>query len=140
MPESMFFPDEPRQAEEVPVTQELNPGTESTQTTPNAESPDTLPEEARVAAILSYIPFLCFIPLLNMRDNKEAFFHARQGLILFLFELLAALFLIGALSNLVFKLVLILAFACSVVGIWYVLQGKKIRLPLIGDLADKIKL
>jgi uncharacterized membrane protein len=100
----------------------------------------TLPEEARVAAVLSYIPFLCFIPLLNMRDNKEAFFHARQGLILFLFELLAALFLIGALSNLVFKLVLIFTLASSVVGIFYVLQGKKIRLPIIGDLADKIKL
>ena len=49
-------------------------------------------EEGRMAAILSYIPLLCFIPLLNMKDNKDARFHARQGVLLFLIELLAFIF------------------------------------------------
>ena len=43
-------------------------------------------EEGRMAAIMSYIPFLCFVPLLNMKDNKEAQFHAKQGVMLFLIE------------------------------------------------------
>lgn len=140
MSESMFFPDEQTQKpqEQAPPdpTAEVH---ESPQihTEPDEEG---LPEQARVGAILAYIPFLCFIPLINMRDNREAYFHARQGVVLFLLELLAALFLIDALANMVFKLLLIFALACSVVAIFFVLQGKRIRLPIISDLADKVKL
>jgi len=97
-------------------------------------------EEGRMAAILSYIPFLCFIPLLNMRENKEASFHARQGVILFLIELVAALFLVDGISDFVFKGVLIVAIAFSVAGIYFALRGKSYKLPIIGDLADKTKL
>ena len=39
-------------------------------------------EEGRLAAVMAYIPFLCFIPLMNMKQNKEARFHARQGVML----------------------------------------------------------
>ncbi len=97
-------------------------------------------EEGRLAAILSYIPFLCFIPLLNMKDNKEARFHARQGVILFLIELVAILFLVDGISDFVFKGILILAVALSFVGIYFALRGKSYKLPIISDLADKTKL
>ncbi len=93
-----------------------------------------------MAAILSYIPLLCFIPLLNMKDNKEARFHARQGVILFLIELVAVLFLVEGISDFVFKGILIVAVALSVVGIYFALQGKSYKLPIISDLADKTKL
>lgn len=97
-------------------------------------------DDGRLAAIMSYIPFLCFVPLLNMKDNKEARFHARQGLILFLIELVAVLFLIDAVSDLVFKAVLFAAMGASIAGIYFALQGKNYKLPIIGDLADKTKL
>ncbi len=97
-------------------------------------------DEGRMAAILAYIPFLCFVPLLSMRENKEARFHARQGVMLFLIELVAVLFLIDAISDLVFKGLLIVALALSVAGIIFAVQGKNYKLPVIGDLADKAKL
>lgn len=97
-------------------------------------------EEGRMAAIMSYIPILCFVPLLSMKDNKEARFHARQGVLLFLIELLAIIFLVDGISDFVFKAILILAVALSVVGIYFALQGKSCKLPIIGDLADKAKL
>ena len=93
-----------------------------------------------MAAIMAYIPLLCFVPLLSMKDNKEARFHARQGVLLFLIELVAVLFLIDAISDLVFKGILIGAVALSVAGIVFAIQGKNYRLPIIGDLADKAKL
>lgn len=96
-------------------------------------------EEGRMAAIMAYIPILCFVPLLNMRDNKEAQFHARQGVILFLIEIIAAIFLIDFVSNMVFTGILMIALALSVAGIYFALQGKSYRLPIIGDLADKSK-
>lgn len=97
-------------------------------------------DEGRLAAIMSYIPVLCFVPLLNMKENKEVRFHARQGLILFLIELAAVLFLIDAVSDLVFKAVLFAAMGASIAGIYFALQGKNYKLPIIGDLADKTKL
>ncbi len=96
-------------------------------------------EEGRMAAIMAYIPILCFIPLLNMKDNKEAQFHARQGVLLFLVEIIAMVFLIDKISNMVFTGILMLALALSCVGIYFALQGKNYRLPIIGDLADKTK-
>lgn len=94
-------------------------------------------EEGRVAAIMSYIPFLCFIPLLNMRDNKEALMHARQGVILFLIELVAVIFLIDFISDLVFTGILMVALALSVAGIYFAMQGRNYELPIISDLAKK---
>ncbi len=99
-----------------------------------------LTDEGRLAAVMAYIPFLCFIPLMNMKQNKEARFHARQGVMLFLVELIAALFLVDRISNFVFTAVLLVAAAFSVAGIAFALQGKNYRLPIISDLADKSKL
>ncbi|MDH3891473.1 MAG: hypothetical protein OEV49_10360 [candidate division Zixibacteria bacterium] len=97
-------------------------------------------DEGRMAAIMAYIPLLCFVPLLSMKENKEARFHARQGVLLFLIELVAVLFLVDAISDLVFKGILIGAAALSVAGIVFAVQGRNYRLPIIGDLADKAKL
>jgi uncharacterized membrane protein len=93
-----------------------------------------------IAAILSYIPLLCLIPLIQMRDNEQARFHSKQGLVLFLIELVALLFLIPGLSSLIWKTILILALGASVAGIIFGLQGKKYKLPLIGDISEKINL
>lgn len=97
-------------------------------------------EEGRMAAVLAYIPFLCFVPLLSMKENREARFHARQGVVLFLIEVVCVLFLIDAISDLVFKGLLVLAAGLSLAGIVFALQGKNYRLPIIGDLVDKAKL
>jgi len=113
-----------------------------------APQPDSTPkpgtgfqtDEGRLAAVMSYIPFLCFVPLLSMRHNEEARFHARQGVILFLIEALAVLFLFDRISDFVFTTILIMAVAFSIAGIYFAMQGRSFRLPIIGDLADKSKL
>ena len=93
-----------------------------------------------IAALLAYIPFLCLIPLIQMRDNEQARFHSRQGFLLFLIELLAVLFLIPGISAMVWKAVLIVALGAAVAGIVFGIQGKKYRLPIIGDIAEKMKI
>lgn len=107
----------------------------------NADAGSIAPDKDRalIASVLSYIPFLCLIPLLQMRDNEHARFHSKQGLLLFLIELLAVLFLIPGLSSMIWKTVIILALGASVAGIIFGIQGKKYRLPLIGDIAQKMK-
>ena len=97
-------------------------------------------DEGRLAAVMAYIPFLCFIPLLNMKHNEEARFHARQGVMLFLIELLAILFLVDKVADFVFTAVLIVAVAFAIAGIYFALQGKNYKLPIVGDLAERSKL
>lgn len=134
-----FFKDEPegKPSSEIP---ELDDNTTEQNSHDSASGNAFRSEDVRMAAIMAYIPILCFVPLLNMRESKEAHFHARQGVLLFLIELLAVIFLIPGISNFVFKAILIVAVALSVVGIYFALQGKSFRLPIIGDLADKAKL
>jgi len=138
MSDSFFKNDHEEQpADDIP---ELEQDIDKNQSESDNKKEGFVSEEGRMAAVLAYIPFLCFIPLLNMKDNKEARFHARQGVMLFLIEIVGVLFLIDGISDFVFKVILILAFALSVAGIIFALQGKNYRLPIIGDLADKAKL
>ncbi|MEP0827777.1 MAG: hypothetical protein AB1690_10685 [Candidatus Zixiibacteriota bacterium] len=101
---------------------------------------EILKDQSLIASILAYIPFLCLIPILQMRDDPRSRFHSRQGLLLFLIEIIAGIFLIPGLSSMVWKTVLILALGASAAGIIFGLQGKEYRLPIIGDIAEKIKI
>ncbi len=133
-----FFREEPEpQKPETPPESEA-PLSE----TPPASDDDLLSDDDRLAAVMSYIPFLCFVPLMNAnwKDNKRARFHARQGVMLFLVELVAVLFLIDDLAKFVFRAILILAAALAAAGIYFALQGKTLRLPFVSDLAEKAKL
>lgn len=132
-----FFPQE----NDVNPPAEPTPGIESE--SPDAElQSDELSDEGRLAAILSYIPFLCFIPLVNInwKENEEARFHARQGIVLFVIEMLAIVMLVDDIAKFVFRVVLVAAIALAAAGIYFGIQGKRFRLPIISDIADKAKL
>ena len=97
-------------------------------------------EEGKAAALLAYIPFLCFVPLIKMRDNKYAVAHGRQGLVLLLIELVAAVLLVPKISMTIWQLVLIGCLGLAIVGVFQVLQGKWFKLPLVGEIAEKLKI
>jgi len=97
-------------------------------------------EEGKAAAILGYIPFMCFVPLVKMRENPFAVRHGKQGLILFIIEIIAAIFLLPQINYLFWGLVIILCLASGAAGIFLALQGQDWKIPFIGDLADKIKI
>jgi fumarate reductase subunit D len=97
-------------------------------------------EERRMAAVMAYIPFLCFVPLIKMRDDKYAYFHARQGLVLLFFEIIAFIFSFPHLSQLFWTAMIIGCIGAAIAGIIFAIQGKTHRLPIIGDLADKLRM
>jgi fumarate reductase subunit D len=101
---------------------------------------EAMVEEGRAAAILAYIPFLCFVPLIKMRDNPFALRHGKQGLLLFLTEVIAVFFTFDTISDLFWGMVLLLAACVAIVGIVYSVQGKEFTIPYIGKLADKLKI
>ena len=90
-------------------------------------------EEGKSLAVLAYIPILCFIPFIQGKaTNRFAYEHGKQGVLLFFFECIA---LLGAFF---WKAALFLAAVSALIGIIYVLQGKRWKLPVIGELAEKL--
>ena len=96
-------------------------------------------EEGKAAAILGYIPFMCFVPLIKMRDNPFAVKHGKQGLILFMVEIVAVIFLLPKISSLIWTAVIVLCLACAVAGIFFAVQGQEWKIPFIGDLGERFK-
>ncbi len=43
-------------------------------------------QETKLFAAISYVGFLCIISLLLKKEDKFVLFHAKQGLVLFVFE------------------------------------------------------
>lgn len=92
-------------------------------------------------AVLSYIGVLCLIPLLTKKDDAFTFFHAKQGLILFIAEVITAfLSSVPFLGWLIWMVGGVVWFVLSILGIVNVLGGKKKELPIIGQYAEKIKI
>lgn len=97
-------------------------------------------EDRRMVALMAYIPFLCFVPLLRMRDDKYAKFHARQGLVLFLFELIVFVFSFEKLNAIFWTAITIGCIGAAVAGIMFAVQGKYYKIPVIGDIAERFRL
>ncbi len=88
-------------------------------------------------AALSYVWILFLVPLLGKRDSEFAQFHAKQGLVLFVIELLAALLAWFPFFGQLLMLALVVV---SVMGIVKTLNGEWWRIPFIHEWSKKIKL
>jgi len=113
---------------------------EKTKEPGEAEKEKELIEEGKAAAILGYVPFMCFVPLVKMRDNPFAVKHGKQGLILFFIEIIALIFILPKISDIFWGMMILLCLGSAVAGVIYALQGREWKIPFIGDLADKIKI
>lgn len=96
-------------------------------------------QEGKFFAVISYVSFLCIVSLLLKKDNKFALYHAKQGLVLFVFEVASFLlsiipflnWIMGTFGFAIFVLV-------SIYGILQSLMGNFSRIPFISDIADKV--
>jgi uncharacterized membrane protein len=96
------------------------------------EAKETVNRDLKLWGILCYLGVLVLIPLLLKKDSEFVQFHAKQGLLI-LIGWIIAYFPFGFIFWFA-------SFVFSVIGIVSVLQGEKKELPLIGELASKIKL
>lgn len=101
-------------------------------------------EGNRVLALISYLSLLCLIPLF-MKKSAYATYHAKQGLVLAIAEIVLLAFLsifsgiplIGLIFRLARFLVKLASVGLSVLGILNVLNGRAKELPFIGRTACK---
>lgn len=113
-------------------------------TTANYSAADI--QNNKVMAVLSYIGILVLVPIFAAKDSPFARFHANQGLILFLAEVIfgvanmiltvifAFLGQIALLWTIVAFLVYIAFLVLLILGIINAAQGQAKELPLIGKI------
>lgn len=92
----------------------------------------------KALALLSYIPFLCIVPLLCKKEDPFVLFHGRQGLAIFVFEI--GVFILSIIFPWILRPGMFVLSVLSFIGLLAVLRGKTIELPLVNRLAEKISL
>lgn len=94
---------------------------------------------AQMLAAISYLGILALVPLVINRRDPYVAFHARQGLILWIWEVLAVMGLaFPVVGPLFFYVSSLFCFLFSVVGLLSVLLGRAWKFPLVGLWADKL--
>ncbi len=97
-------------------------------------------EENKVFAALSYLGILVLIPLLVKKDSKFAMEHAKQGLVLFIIEMILwVINFIPVLGQILWIVVGIVLLIVSLMGLIYALQGKFWKIPFVYDWAQNFK-
>jgi fumarate reductase subunit D len=94
-----------------------------------------------VYAILSYLWILCLIPVLLKKEDPFVRYHARQGLMLFIVEVgVGILSIIPFLGGIIYVVGILACGLLSLAGIVNVLMGKKWKMPVIGEWAEKVNI
>lgn len=110
--------------------------------------------DTKLFAAMSYFSALFVVPLVTKKDNKYVAFHVKQGMALFIAELVAwfvlwmiEAFLEGIFSynaigftQFLYKLAWLVFGAASVLGIYNAVTGKEKPLPYLSIITKNIKL
>ncbi|MBF0280466.1 MAG: hypothetical protein HQM13_21900 [SAR324 cluster bacterium] len=92
--------------------------------------------KAYFLAIISYLGILCLVPIVVNKDDEYVNFHARQGLVLWIWSAIAIFGLyIPVLGKFFFGISAFLIMVFSIIGIVSVIFTKAWKLPLVGDMA-----
>jgi uncharacterized membrane protein len=97
-------------------------------------------EEGKVFAALSYLWLLSVIILFGKKENKFVAFHAKQGVVLFGCIIIG--WIICCIPHVQFLgwIIRVVCWVGMLIGIIKSLAEEKFKIPLVGDLAEKIKI
>jgi len=90
-------------------------------------------------AAVSYLWILSVIILLVKKDSDYVTFHARQGCLLFAASIVLVVLSYFPFVGYLFGIAQLVIVVAVIVGFIQAYGGKKYKMPLIGDYAEKIK-
>ncbi|MFA5134254.1 MAG: DUF4870 domain-containing protein [Patescibacteria group bacterium] len=94
--------------------------------------------DSNLMAALSYVWVLSIVMLIVKKDDEFVKFHAKQGTVLFVASIIGM-----SLSTFVLfvgPLIGIVVVVLEIFGFIKALSGERYKVPVVGDLAEKIKL
>ncbi len=92
----------------------------------------------KLMAGLSYLGVLCFVPLMFGRGDPFTHFHSRQGLVLWIWGVIALFIFPLPFGRFFFSFSSTVILVFSLVGLVSVALDRTWRLPVVGDLAEKL--
>ncbi|MBL7141668.1 hypothetical protein ISS21_01045 [Patescibacteria group bacterium] len=96
---------------------------------------------ARFLSAISYLGILCLAPIILKAKNDYVRFHARQGLVLFIAEIIFTLIWIIPLVGWVIGFIgWLLCFVLAIIGLIRTIAGREWIIPLLGKIAKKIRI
>jgi uncharacterized membrane protein len=109
---------------------------------------DKTVDEGKIWAFLGYWGILFLVPLLGKKDNKFAVFHGKQGMVLFIAAI--AIIIVGTILGLIpyigvlfliLEWIILLALGVfAIIGMIKSLTGEYWKMPILGDIAEKINI
>ena len=95
--------------------------------------------QGAVFAAISYVFLFWLVAFILKKDNEFTHYHARQGMVIFILEMLC-FFLLGIplLGILFYKISWIILVVFSLYGVYSSLTGKLCRIPLVTNIASKL--
>jgi fumarate reductase subunit D len=108
----------------------------------NPAHPDpTDVEKNKLMAAISYLGVLCLVPLFLKKSSPYVQFHAKQGLVLFIAEIVISFVnIIPFLGQLAWLVAVVVFLIVSIKGIVKAWNGVCWKIPVISDYAKKIEL
>jgi len=94
-------------------------------------------DENKAIAAISYLWILFLIPILVKKDSPFAMYHAKQGLIFFIFSTIVSFIVWVPVIGWILGIV---TFVLFIIGLVNALSGKTQPLPIIGKFAEKINI
>lgn len=88
--------------------------------------------DSNLMAALSYVWIISIIMMIIKKDDQFVVFHAKQGLVLFIASFIGVIPVIGW-----FIWIVVVIF--EIIGFIKALSGERYKIPVIGDIAEKIK-
>ncbi|MCX8094677.1 MAG: hypothetical protein N3D74_00590 [Caldisericia bacterium] len=98
-------------------------------------------DERRIISAISYIPLLFIIPLVLVKDDQFVHSHAKQGFVLFIFEVV--IWVLGKIPLIgwIFKYIIgVIIFLVALYAFIEALLGKFYKIPIIGDISEEFKI
>ncbi|MFA6536935.1 MAG: hypothetical protein WCT18_00875 [Patescibacteria group bacterium] len=97
--------------------------------------------ENKIFAVIAYLGFLCFVPLLMKKDSPFAQAHARMGFVLFVGEvILSFINIIPILGQMIWFFGIIGFFVICFKAMTRAWRGEYWAIPYFEDYAKKIKI
>ncbi|MBI4100953.1 hypothetical protein HY441_00580 [Candidatus Microgenomates bacterium] len=104
---------------------------------PSADQSDV--EKNKVYAVLAYLGILVLVPLLTAKDSRFAKYHANQGLVLFIADIVVwlaywVLLFVSPFFVFFFWIVWLGILVLHIIGIVNAAQGQMKPLPIVGGI------
>jgi len=98
-------------------------------------------KENKNVASISYISLLFIMPLIFKKDSPFAKEHAKQGLVIFLFEILGTIiYYLPIIGKVLGSIILSVCLVLSIIGFLIAFSGGFMPFPIVYDIAKEIKI